>query len=57
MASALRRVWFHRPADVQQSAVDRFHWFFSLDPAGRRQYSEDTATNVYLEQVATHSGN
>jgi hypothetical protein len=41
----------NRPAGVQQSAVDRIHWFFSLDPAARRQYSEETATNVYYEQV------
>jgi len=47
----------HRPADVQQAAVDRIHWFFLLDAAGRRRYSEDTATNVYYEQVATHRGN
>jgi hypothetical protein len=47
----------NRPPDVQQSAEDRIHWFFSLDAAGRRQYSEDTATNVYYEQVATHWGN
>jgi Domain of unknown function (DUF5078) len=47
----------NRPADVQQAAEDRIHWFFSLDQAGRRQYSEDTATNVYYEQVATHWGN
>jgi hypothetical protein len=47
----------NRPADIQQMAFDRIHWFFSLDPAGRRQYSEDTATNVYYEQVATHWGN
>jgi hypothetical protein len=47
----------HRPADIQQAAVDRIHWFFSLDPAGRRQYSEDTATNIYYEQMATHWGN
>jgi len=47
----------HRPADVQQAAVDRIHWFFSLDSAGRRQYSEDTAGNIYYEQVATHWGN
>ena len=47
----------NRPADIQQMAEDRIHWFFSLDPAGRRQYSEDTATNVYYEQVATHWGN
>jgi hypothetical protein len=47
----------NRPADIQQMAFDRIHWFFSLDPAGRRQYSEDTATNVYYEQMATHWGN
>ncbi|MDR3661103.1 MAG: DUF5078 domain-containing protein [Mycobacterium sp.] len=47
----------NRPADIQQMAEDRIHWFFSLDPASRRQYSEDTATNVYYEQVATHWGN
>jgi len=47
----------NRPADVQQAAEDRIHWFFSLDQAGRRQYSEDTATNVYYEQVATRWGN
>jgi len=47
----------NRPEDIQQMAEDRIHWFFSLDYAGRRQYSEDTATNVYYEQVATHWGN
>jgi hypothetical protein len=47
----------NRPPDVQQAAEDRIHWFFSLDAVGRRQYSEDTATNVYYEQVATHWGN
>lgn len=47
----------NRPADIQQMAQDRIHWFFSLDAVGRRQYSEDTATNVYYEQVATHWGN
>ena len=47
----------NRPADIQQMAEDRIHWFFSLDATGRRQYSEDTATNPYYEQVATHWGN
>lgn len=47
----------NRPPDIQQGAVDRIHWFFSLTPAGRRQYSEDTATNIYYEQMATHWGN
>ena len=47
----------NRPADVQRQAFDRIHWFFSLDPVARRQYSEDTATNVYYENTATHWGN
>jgi hypothetical protein len=47
----------NRPTDIQQGARDRTYWFFSLDYAGRRQYSEDTATNVYYEQMATHWGN
>lgn len=47
----------NRPADVQQAAFDRIHWFFSLDAVGRRQYSENTATNVFYEQVATRWGN
>jgi hypothetical protein len=47
----------NRPLDVQQMAFDRIHWFFSLDPAGRRQYSEATATNVFYEQTATRWGN
>jgi hypothetical protein len=49
---------FHnRPPAIQQGAIDRIHWFYSLDPDGRRQYSEDTATNIYYEQMATHWGN
>ena len=47
----------NRPVDVENAARDRVYWFFSLDYAGRRQYSEDTATNVYYEQMATHWGN
>jgi Domain of unknown function (DUF5078) len=46
----------NRPPDIQQGARDRIYWFFSLDYAGRRQYSEDTATNVHYEQMATHWG-
>jgi hypothetical protein len=49
---------FHnRPPAIQQGAIDRIHWFYSLDPDGRRQYSDDTATNIYYEQMATHWGN
>lgn len=47
----------NRGPDIEQMARDRIYWFFSLDAAGRRQYSEDTATSVYYEQVATHWGN
>ena len=46
----------NRPADFE-GARDRIYWFFSLDYTARRQYSEDTATNVYYEQMATHWGN
>lgn len=42
----------NKPAHVQQAARDRIHWFFSLDYAGRRQYSENTATNAFFEQLA-----
>jgi len=47
----------NRPADIQQAARDRIYWFFSVVDVGRRKYSENTATNVYYEQVATHWGN
>ncbi|MGB0436010.1 MAG: DUF5078 domain-containing protein [Mycobacterium sp.] len=47
----------NRPLDVQQGAVDRIHWFFSLDPAGRRAYSEEIATNIYGEPMAQRWGN
>lgn len=47
----------NRPADIQTMARDRIYWFFSLDYAARRQYSENTATNVYYDQVATRWGN
>ena len=47
----------NRPVDVQTGARNRIYWFFSLDYAGRRQYSENTATNVYYEFMATRWGN
>lgn len=37
---------------LQAAARDRIHWFLSMDYAGRRQYSEDIATNIYYEQLA-----
>lgn len=42
----------NKPAADQQGAQDRIHWFFSMDYAGRRQYSEDTATNAFYEQMS-----
>ena len=42
----------NKSPDVHQAVQDRIHWFFSMDYAGRRQYSEDTATNVFYEQLA-----
>ena len=47
----------NRPLDVQRAAQDRIHWFYSLDAAGRRQYAQDTATDIYYEQMATRWGN
>lgn len=42
----------NKGADVQQAARDRINWFFSMDSAGRRQYSENIATDIYYEQLA-----
>jgi Domain of unknown function (DUF5078) len=42
----------NKPVEVQQAARDRINWFFSLDYAGRRQYSEDTATNAFYESMS-----
>ena len=38
--------------DVQQAARDRIHWFFSMDYAGRRQYSENIATDAFFEPMS-----
>ncbi|MGB3486019.1 MAG: DUF5078 domain-containing protein, partial [Mycobacterium sp.] len=38
--------------EVQQWARDRISWFFSMDFAGRRAYSEETATNAFYETLA-----
>ena len=42
----------NKPAADQQGTQERIHWFFSMDYAGRRQYSEDTATNAFYEQMS-----
>jgi len=38
--------------DLQQAVQDRIQWFFSMDYAGRRQYSENTATNAFYEPLS-----
>jgi len=47
----------NRPPDVQQGAVDRIHWFYSLNAFDRRAYSEEIATNIYGEPMAGRWGN
>ncbi|MBJ7386594.1 MAG: DUF5078 domain-containing protein [Mycolicibacterium sp.] len=47
----------NRPADVQQGAVDRIHWFYSLNAFDRRGYSEYIATHVFGEPMAQRWGN
>jgi Domain of unknown function (DUF5078) len=42
----------NKTPDVQQGARDRIYWFFSMDYAGRRAYSENIATDIYYEQMA-----
>ncbi|WP_019970994.1 DUF5078 domain-containing protein [Mycobacterium sp. 141] len=42
----------NKAPELQQETQDRIHWFFSLDYAGRRQYSENTATNAFYENMA-----
>lgn len=42
----------NKAPEVQSAARDRIHWFLSMDYAGRRQYSENIATDIYYEQLA-----
>lgn len=42
----------NKPVADQQGAQDRIHWFFSMDYSGRRQYSENTATNAFYENMS-----
>jgi hypothetical protein len=42
----------NKAPDVQQAAIDRAHWFYSLSPDDRRAYSEEIATNIYGEPLA-----
>ncbi|MHA3021677.1 DUF5078 domain-containing protein [Mycobacterium sp. BMJ-28] len=42
----------NKSPEVQRATRDRIHWFYSLDYAGRRTYSETTATNAFYEQLS-----
>ena len=42
----------NKSADIHQAVQDRIHWFYSMDYAGRRAYSEEIATNIYGEPLA-----
>lgn len=42
----------NKSPEVQTWARDRITWFFSMDYAGRRAYSEETATNAFYESLA-----
>lgn len=42
----------NKAPDVQQGARDKIHWFYSMEYAGRRAYSEEIATNIYAEPMA-----
>jgi hypothetical protein len=42
----------NKSPEIHQAVQDRIHWFFGMDYAGRRQYSEDTATNAFYEPLS-----
>ena len=42
----------NKAPDIHQAVQDRIHWFYSMDFAGRRAYSEEIATNIYGESLA-----
>lgn len=42
----------NKPVADQDAARERIYWFFSLDYPGRRQYSENIATNAFYESMS-----
>ncbi len=42
----------NKSPEIQQAVRDRINWFFSMDYAGRRMYSENTATNAFYESLS-----
>ncbi|MGB0972664.1 MAG: DUF5078 domain-containing protein [Mycobacterium sp.] len=41
----------NKTPDIHQAVQDRIHWFYSMDYADRRAYSEEIATNIYGEPL------
>ncbi len=41
----------NKTPEIHQAVQDRIHWFYSMDYAGRRAYSEEIATNIYGEPL------
>ncbi len=41
----------NKSPEIHQAVQDRIHWFYSMDYAGRRAYSEEIATNIYGEPL------
>ncbi|MCX2930515.1 DUF5078 domain-containing protein [Mycobacterium sp. CVI_P3] len=42
----------NKSPELHQAVQDRIHWFFAMDYPGRRQYSQDTATNAFYEPLS-----
>ena len=41
----------NKPLEVQQQAQERIRWFYSQTPEQRRAYSEEMATDIYVENL------
>jgi hypothetical protein len=42
----------NKSPEIQQATRDRINWFFAMDYAGRRMYSENIATNAFYEGLS-----
>lgn len=43
--------YHNKSPQIEQAAQDRIHWFYAQTPAQRRAYSEEMATNIYVEPL------
>ncbi len=43
--------YHNKSPEVQQRTRDRIHWFYAQTPEQRRAYSEEMATNIYVENL------